>query len=379
MKEILNNPIVLLSVAIVIGQYFARIHYKDIKLGSSGTLFASLIFSFMVTKYTGLDIEIPKLIFTLSLIGFISSVGLTASASIKDIIKEHGIKFILLGLGITAVGAITTFGFIMLFANLDSSILGTYVGALTSSPGLATALELSSQQLVDISAQIGLGYSIAYIPGVLAVVFFTHALKPKKMVVKEASAESNDKVSDVPKKFDLKNYSLVLILGIALGSIKIALSKTMVFSLGITGGVLVSALLLGSIERNGKRPISFNDDHLDVIQGISLNVFLAIVGLNYGYDAINNIMQSGSTLLMVGVVTGTMSIIIGHLIGKYLLGIDGSLLAGAICGGMTSTPGLAVAVELYKDNKVVAGYGATYPFALLFIIVFTNILFSGGM
>ena len=50
------------------------------------------------------------------------------------------------------------------------------------------------------------------------------------------------------------------------------------------------------------------------------------------------------------------------------------LLSGAICGGMTSTPGLGAAIDATGSDEVAAGYGATYPFALLFMVIWTVIL-----
>ena len=50
------------------------------------------------------------------------------------------------------------------------------------------------------------------------------------------------------------------------------------------------------------------------------------------------------------------------------------MLAGAICGGMTSTPGLGVAIDALDSDDPAAGYGAVYPFALLGMVLFTIIL-----
>lgn len=49
-------------------------------------------------------------------------------------------------------------------------------------------------------------------------------------------------------------------------------------------------------------------------------------------------------------------------------------MAGAICGGMTSTPGLGAAIDATGTDDVAAGYGATYPFALLFMVIWTIVL-----
>ena len=94
----------------------------------------------------------------------------------------------------------------------------------------------------------------------------------------------------------------------------------MVFSLGITGGVLISALFLGSYFKS----LQFENTALDVIRDISLNGFLAIVGLDYGYTAINAVMDSGVILLIIGLAIASISVIAGHIMGYYILKIEGN-------------------------------------------------------
>jgi len=65
---------------------------------------------------------------------------------------------------------------------------------------------------------------------------------------------------------------------------------------------------------------------------------------------------------------------IGFLLGRYVFKINWLMLSGAICGGMTSTPGLGAAIEAAGSDEPAAGYGATYPFALLGMVIFTIIL-----
>jgi len=50
------------------------------------------------------------------------------------------------------------------------------------------------------------------------------------------------------------------------------------------------------------------------------------------------------------------------------------MLSGAICGGMTSTPGLGAAIDAAGSDEPAAGYGAVYPFALLGMVLFSIIL-----
>lgn len=372
MLTVLNDSLFLIAFCAVVGQLIGSIRFGHFKLGSSATLFVGLILSYTLTTTMEVAVKVNSQIFSLSLIGFIVSVGLSASGNIKQALKSHGLKFLILSIAITCTGALSTLMMSKIFTDLRYSVFGTYVGALTSSPGLAVALELAKAGPVDQSAAVGLGYSVAYIPGVLNVILFSQFLG-KLSGTRGAAAKAAKAQSGPTKPFRILSFFLVIMLGILLGSINIGIGGGNSFSLGITGGVLFSALILGSWNKN--RLFDFDDKHLGIIRDISLNMFLAIVGLNYGYDAFSAISQFGLQLLLIGLFTGITSIVTGYLIGRYILKIDLIYLAGGICGSMTSTPGLAAAIDAFESEEVMTGYGATYPFALLLKILLIKLLY----
>lgn len=371
MLTVLSDSLFLIAFCAVVGQLIGSIRFGHFKLGSSATLFVGLILSYILTARLDVAVKVHSQIFSLSLIGFIVSVGLSASGNIKQALKSHGLKFLILSVFITCTGALSTLMLSKVFPELRYSVFGTYVGALTSSPGLAVALELAKAGPVDRSAAVGLGYSVAYIPGVLNVILFSQLLG--KLSGTRGAAAKVAKPQGIPKPFRILSFFFVILAGILLGSINIGIGAGNSFSLGITGGVLFSALILGSWNKNNL--FTFDDKHLGIIRDISLNMFLAIVGLNYGYDAFSAISQFGLQLLLIGLCTGITSIVIGYLIGRYILKIDLIYLAGGICGSMTSTPGLAAAIDAFESEEVMTGYGATYPFALLLKILLIKLLY----
>lgn len=370
MLEVLKSPIVMIVISMTLGQIIGQLEIKHMKLGSSATLFVALFISYISATYLNTEISVDKTVFLISLIGFIVSVGLIAASSVSNTMKQYGLKFMILSFFITGTGALSTYFLLGALRENAFKMIGTYVGALTSSPGLASALELAGNS----SADVGLGYSIAYIPGVLLVILFTQlmGMKHKNKHCHHLVKKSND------ASFNLMAFSLVILFGILLGSFKLRISDSITLSFGMTGGVLISALILGSRRKILGLSFEFCHKRLSVIRDLSLNMFLAVVGLNYGYKAVLAIHTSGFNLLIAGIMTGSLSIIVGLFVGRYLLKIETTYLIGGICGGMTSTPGLASALDCFDEDKVVTGYGATYPFALIFMIVFTNLLFLGG-
>lgn len=48
--------------------------------------------------------------------------------------------------------------------------------------------------------------------------------------------------------------------------------------------------------------------------------------------------------------------------------------AGGIVGGHTDTKGLAAAIDATGADEIAAGYGNTYPFALLAMVIYAKLL-----
>ncbi|MBS7525097.1 YidE/YbjL duplication [Fusibacter paucivorans] len=369
MNALMEQPLFLISICILLGNLLGNVGFGYYKLGSSATLFVSLAMSYAITAIGHEPVAVPQIVFSASLIGFIVSVGLNASKQLKAMLRQYGFKFPVLAIAITVTGAMATFLLGSWYYQLKYEVIGGYVGALTSSPGLATVLELAKRVAENPSGKIGAGYAVAYIPGVLIAILFSQWYGRQFQQRMPAKGES-ERIQGT-QGFKVLDYFIVVAVGILIGSFKWHLSETIVLSVGTTGGALLSALFLGA---NFER-FTFNETILNAIQEMALNVFLAIVGINYGYQAIEGLAESGIALLGIGMLICLASLLVGYGVGKYLLKISDDILAGAICGGMTSTPGLGAAIEAFRSPNVAIGYGATYPFALISMIINANILF----
>lgn len=370
------NSYLLLFLSMFFGIILGKIKIKNFKLGSSGALFSGLIIGWYSTSHYSVEV-INKLnnefqqFFLFSLILFISSIGLIASKDLDKIIKKYGIRFLIMAFFITFTGFITTY----IFSKLGNKyeFVGIYSGALTSSPGLATALETAPNYEKEIIS----GYTFGYIPGVLAVILsmyiFPHLFKidtenEKKELIKEMHF-----IEDNEEKFDFLAYSLVIIVGILIGNYTFDLNYIS-FKLGITGGVLLSSLFLGRIGKLWIFDFKMNKKILKTIQELGLLMFLSSVGLKSGYNTLNNLNLQTISLMLYSFIIALTSIIVGIILGKYILKINWIILSGSVCGGMTSTPGLGAAIDANDSEEVAVGYGATYPFALLGMVIFNKIL-----
>jgi len=330
--EVFLSQFILMFVAIVTGLIFGKIKFGKFSFGISGALFTGLVIGWVAFKYATSINEgqkgyeaaqnlissgvISSSFFDIFLIIFVCAVGLLAAKDIGIVLRKYGLKFVVLGLLITFMSAATTYA-LTLFSK-DSNpyeISGVYTGALTSSPGLAAAIEtarghaiektkeydsmsksdkikflemagvkdipkdvqkfkitddIKSQYITNAEGSIGAGHAIGYPFGVLIVIlavnFFPNIFKidvekEKLQYRKElidARKESSHVNSIEETKFDIAGFILACMVGYVIGNINIYLPFIGYFSLGSTGGVLIGALILGYIGKIGS--ISFRMD-----------------------------------------------------------------------------------------------------------------------
>lgn len=210
---------------------------------------------------------------------------------------------------------------------------------------------------------------------------FAEAMKgisANKESMKEVAIDSELIHKKIVKEagFDLVAFALVCFVGYFIGVINIPLGRFGHFGLGTPGGVLMSALVFSNVGSIGNINFRMNEKILSSIRQLGLVCFLATVGLSYGYDVISIFGGSGVWLAFMGLVVVCVSILMGFVVGRYIFKLNWVILAGAICGGMTSTPGLGAAVDAIGSDDAATGYGATYPFALLFKVLFITILYK---
>lgn len=407
--DLLTNPLFLLCLSIFLGHFLGKLNLAKFKLGVSGTLFAGMglswvVYRFFVDPYTnGATGDVPaqvtrilqnglidKAYFDFLLLLFVASVGLLAAKDVAKVFRGNGIKFLVLAIAITSAGAGTAYLLFRLINGLDPmSITGVYTGALTSSPGLGVALEGAGKQFADplsqaaraAQASVGLGYAVAYPFSVITVITGVQLL-PKLFgldVNREASElmerlGGQEAAEPAKAGFDMLAFVTVCLIGFLIGRLTMPLGSVGTVSLGTTGGVLVTALVLGSRKRLGSLDFRLDEKALDVVKQVALYFFLAYVGLNYGHQAVAALAGPNALLVIVGMATTAVSLLVGFIFGRYVLGLNWVLLSGAICGAMTSTPGLGAAIDATGRNEAAGGYGATYPIGLLCKVILVLLL-----
>lgn len=375
--ELFENHIFLMSLAVASGLMIGRIRISGIGLGTSGALFTGLALGLM-------GFTVPYAYFTWNLVIFVVAVGLLASEDIVTVVKHYGAKFIILGIVVTSVGALITFFLGSILASsggIDPLLVaGSYTGALTSSPGLGAALETTGGNPL-----VTIGYTIAYPFGVIAVVLFVQLapslfhfdLEKEREELKRSFHPVSDEGGESKREslsFSLLSFVICIVCGVAFGKISVNLPGLGKLSLGTTGGALIIALVFGSMGRLGPFPMRMDHRTLSALRSLSLAYFLAVVGLMAGPKVLEALSENGLAIMAIGLLAALGAELAGFFIGRYVFRINWILLAGAICGAMTSTPGLGAAIDATGGEECGAGYGATYPVAIICMVTFTKIL-----
>ena len=173
-------------------------------------------------------------------------------------------------------------------------------------------------------------------------------------------------------------FALAIILGLVIADITIPLPGGGSFSLGTSGGPLLTGLLFGHFGRVGNISLRVPMGLLETMREFGLVVFLMGAGINAGAGFVDVLREHGVGLFFAGAMITLVPMIACFLIARNFFKLDLLNNLGAICGGMTSTPALGSLITVSGSDNVAASYAATYPVALIFVVLgaqFMAILF----
>ncbi|MBM7661059.1 putative transport protein [Bacillus mesophilus] len=195
---------------------------------------------------------------------------------------------------------------------------------------------------------------------------------------------SEDRLDDVEKLFTrdkltvtnvhIFSLSIILLLGILLGMLPITLPGLGTITLGVAGGPLFVALIIGHFGKLGPIKARYYQPSNQVIGDIGLALFLAGAGTTAGQGIVTVIQDEGIRLVLAGAIITVVPIFGGFLIARKIFHLSMIHSLGALCGGMTSTPGLGAVNQLMESEDPAIAYAAAYPFALILVAVISQLL-----
>ncbi len=176
-------------------------------------------------------------------------------------------------------------------------------------------------------------------------------------------------------EIDVLTFGLGLALGLLVGLIPIPLPGGVVLRLGLAGGPLIVALVLGALGRTG--PMVWNLPYSAnlTLRQLGLVLFLAGIGTRAGNAFFTTLAQGTGVVLFGAGAVITMLVAIATLwIGYRLLHIPLGLLAGILAGLQTQPAVLGFALEQTDNDLPNLGYASVYPVALIGKIVLAQLM-----
>ena len=104
-----------------------------------------------------------------------------------------------------------------------------------------------------------------------------------------------------------------------------------------------------------------------------LVLFIFTIGIQAGPGFFHSFRSKGKTLILITLLIVASACLTGVGL-KYLFDIDTPSLVGLIAGALTSTPGLAVAIDSTQSPLASIAYGIAYPFGVIGVILFVKLL-----
>lgn len=173
---------------------------------------------------------------------------------------------------------------------------------------------------------------------------------------------------------DILSLSLILLIGVALGMIPIYIPGLGTITLGLAGGPLFAALIVGHFGKIGSVRARFYPPANKAIGDIGLVLFLAGAGTKAGNGLLEILKNEGLTLFIAGAVITTVPLFVGYFLARKFMRLNMAHTMGALCGGMTSTPGLGAVNQLFRSEEPAIAYAAAYPFALVLMAITSQLL-----
>ncbi len=167
---------------------------------------------------------------------------------------------------------------------------------------------------------------------------------------------------------DLLSLAVGITVGLVVGAATVQIGGVS-FSLGLAGGPLLAGLLLGHFRKLGPIRGSFPPASKLLMTEGGLALFLADAGVGAGGGVAEILMRSGPSLCLAAAATAVLPMFAGYAVATWMMRLRRWRSLGAMCGGMTSTPGLAVLTAATDRPDPVTAYVSAYPAALVVITI----------
>ena len=166
-------------------------------------------------------------------------------------------------------------------------------------------------------------------------------------------------------------------LGVLLGSIPVFVPGfPAALKLGLAGGPLIMALILGRIGSIGKLYWFMPPSANLALRELGIVLFLSVVGLKSGGDFIHTLVDGeGLSWIGYGALITAVPLITVGILARMLAKMNYLTMCGMLAGSMTDPPALAFANNLHPTSGAAAlSYATVYPLVMFLRIITPHFL-----
>ncbi|MFM2292848.1 MAG: hypothetical protein RIS29_2661 [Bacteroidota bacterium] len=172
---------------------------------------------------------------------------------------------------------------------------------------------------------------------------------------------------------------LGIFLGIIIGSIPIFIpGLSAPAKLGLAGGPLLVAILLGYKGRIGKMNFYMTPGAMNMIRELGIILFLTSVGLDSGKGFIQTIISGGYQWMIYGVFVTFIPVLLTGIIAR-IKKLNYLKICGLLAGSCTNPPALEYANSLAAVQAQSTVYATVYPLTMFLRVVLAQIFILSTM
>jgi putative transport protein len=196
--------------------------------------------------------------------------------------------------------------------------------------------------------------------------------------------ESIDQVADIVGNAQQKLQQVQMLpvfigigLGVLLGSIPLFIPGfPAALKLGLAGGPLVVALILGRIGSIGKLYWFMPPSANLALRELGIVLFLSVVGLKSGGNFIDTLVNGdGVSWIGYGILITAIPLLTAGILARAMAKMNYLTICGMLAGSMTDPPALAFANGLHPTSGAAAlSYATVYPLAMFLRIMSPQLL-----
>jgi len=170
-------------------------------------------------------------------------------------------------------------------------------------------------------------------------------------------------------EFSYVSVGLGMSLGVLLGLLKMPIPGVGEFSLGMAGGPLIVALVLGRLGRSGwlswHMPMAANL----TLRSFGLSLFLAAVGLGSGAPFVQTVSATGFTFVAMAAVIVLAAFVTVMLLGQYVFKLSTDDLFGVVSGTAGNPAIMAYANQAVHSDRIDVAFATIYPSTTILKII----------